>query len=225
MIRAIVTDIEGTTSSLSFVKEVLFPYAREHLGSYIREHSDEQAVIEQLQAAALAAGTRDTGLEAIIAILCRWIDEDQKLTPLKALQGMVWEQGYRNGDFHGHVYADVEPVLRRWHEQGLVLAVYSSGSVQAQKRLFGHTEAGNLTPLFSAYFDTRVGPKGEAGSYQRITESLAINAHEILFLSDIDTELEAAQSAGLQTWQLVRDGDINADVPYRQARNFEEIVL
>jgi len=225
VIRAIVMDIEGTTSSLSFVKEVLFPYAREHLASYIRAHSHEPAVIEQIEAARLAAGAGDTGPEDIIALLCRWIDEDRKVTPLKALQGMVWAQGYRNGDFYGHVYADVAPILRRWYEQGLTLVVYSSGSVQAQRLLFSHTEGGDLTPLFSDYFDTRVGAKGEAASYRQIAASLDMNAHDILFLSDIDTELEAAQSAGLQVWQLVRGGDIDSRSRYRQARNFEEIVF
>jgi len=228
MIRAIVTDIEGTTSSLSFVKDVLFPYAREHLGDYIQAHIDEPAVQVQLTAlkhdAADELGSEPT-TEQMIALLARWIDEDRKATPLKALQGLVWEQGYRNGDFFGHIYADAVEVLRRWHAQGLSLNVYSSGSAYAQKLLFAHTEYGDLTPLFDGYFDTRVGAKGEVDSYRRIAEALGIAAHEILFLSDIQSELEAAQAAGFKTWMLVRDGEFDSRLPFHQAHDFKALVL
>jgi enolase-phosphatase E1 len=232
MIKAIVTDIEGTTSSLSFVKEVLFPYARQHLGDYIRAHVAEPQVAEQIEAIrslvvdeAGPDATPAIELADIIDLLNRWIDEDRKLTPLKALQGLVWEQGYRNGDFHGHIYADAVQLLRAWHEQGIDLYIYSSGSVYAQKLLFSHTEYGDLTPLFADYFDTRIGAKGEAASYRRIAGAVGVAADDILFLSDIDTELDAAQQAGFQTWQLVRDDGLDAHSRYRQARNFEEIVL
>ena len=132
MIRCIVTDIEGTTSSLSFVKDVLFPYAREQMGEFLQRHAGEPAVAEQLAAVAEAVG-HELSLEQSTAQLRQWIDEDRKITPLKALQGMIWEAGYRNGDFRGHVYADAERRLRQWHDDGIALYVFSSGSVQAQK--------------------------------------------------------------------------------------------
>jgi len=236
MIRAIVTDIEGTTSSLAFVKEVLFPYARVHLRDYILEHNEDPLVIEQLEAVRaiiregrvpvpINVSAMAPSLEETAAILEQWIDEDRKLTPLKALQGLVWEQGYRHGDFFGHVYADAVKALEDWHEQGISLYIYSSGSAQAQHLLFSHTEYGDLTPLFSGYFDTRIGAKGEMDSYRHIAASIAMEADEILFLSDIDTELAAAAAAGLQTWKLVRDGDIASECKFRQARSFAEITL
>jgi len=118
MIQAIVTDIEGTTSSLSFVKEVLFPYAREHMAAFLRAHADEPEVAEQVAAVSAESG-RALTQEQTIAQLLQWIDEDRKITPLKALQGMIWEAGYRQGDFHGHVYVDAVEWLRRWHAQGV----------------------------------------------------------------------------------------------------------
>ena len=234
MIRAIVTDIEGTTSSLAFVKEVLFPYARAHLREYILDHDEDPVVIEQLEA--VRAIVREgqvpvpvnisvmaPSLEETAAILEQWIEEDRKLTPLKALQGLVWEQGYRHRDFFGHVYADAVKALQDWHEQGVALYVYSSGSAQAQHLLFSHTEYGDLTPLFSGYFDTRIGAKGEIDSYRHIAASIAMAVNEILFLSDIESELAAAGAAGLKTWKLVRDAELDSHCQFRQARSFAEI--
>jgi enolase-phosphatase E1 len=231
MIRAIVTDIEGTTSSLAFVKDVLFPYAREHLGNYIRDHRDDPVVIEQLEAVRTEAGHAldvDAGLDDVISLLNQWIDQDRKLTPLKTLQGLVWEQGYDHGDFFGHIYADAVQVLQGWHEQGLSLYIYSSGSVHAQKLLFSHTEFGDLTPLFSGYFDTRIGAKGDVHSYQQIAGTLGMEADTILFLSDIEAELDAAKGAGMQTWMLVRNPElagagIDLHSRHRQAHSFAEI--
>ncbi len=160
MIKAILTDIEGTTSSLSFVKDVLFPYARAHLATYVQQHQHEEAVKDILEASQQVVG-ETLALEAAIAQFIEWIDEDKKVTPLKALQGLIWEAGYDQGDFKGHVYDDAVQNLQRWHAQGLSLYVYSSGSVYAQKLLFAHTEVGDLTPLFSGYFDTTVGGKRE----------------------------------------------------------------
>jgi enolase-phosphatase E1 len=223
MIRAILTDIEGTTSSISFVKDVLFPYARAHIGTYVREHRDDAAVREALaQIDAEVGQTLD--VEQAVAQLVAWIDADRKITPLKALQGLVWETGYAKGDFHGHMYPDAVERLRAWHAAGLPLYVYSSGSVYAQKLLFGHTEYGDLTPLFSGYFDTRIGAKAETGSYRRIQAELGIPAEQILFLSDIPAELDAAREAGLRTCQLVRDpGATPSDHP--TAVDFDGIAL
>ncbi len=204
MIKAIVTDIEGTTSSVSFVLEVLFPYARERMARFVTDHRDQPAVAAELAAVRKEEGTPDASLQDVIDTLIRWIDEDRKATPLKALQGMIWAEGYANGQLEGHVYDDVPGCLQSWKAQGKTLAVYSSGSIAAQKLIFGHTKFGDLTPLFSAYFDTTTGGKREQTSYTRIVESLALSPQEVLFLSDIQQELDAARVAGLRTCGLER---------------------
>ncbi|NOV31688.1 acireductone synthase [Methylomonas sp. ZR1] len=224
MIKAIVTDIEGTTSSLSFVKDVLFPYARARLPDFVRRHR-EQAEIKLLLADAnqLAGGELDD--DALIAQLIHWIDTDQKITPLKSLQGLIWLEGYRNGDFTGHVYEDAVRNLRNWFGLGYKLYVYSSGSVQAQKLLFGYSDFGDLTPLFSGYFDTHIGGKKEAISYERIAAELGLPAEQILFLSDIKDELDAARQAGFATCWLVRDQLPDSGTDHVQVSNFDGIHL
>lgn len=205
-IKAILTDIEGTTSAVSFVFDVLFPYAARHLPGFVSEHAAEPAVAEQVEAVRRESGEPEASVERVVAILLQWIAEDRKATPLKALQGMVWEQGYRAGQLKGHVYPDAVEALRRWHAEGYRLYVYSSGSIQAQKLIFGCSEAGDLSPLFSGYFDTTSGPKREAGSYRRIVEAIGLPAEEVLFLSDVVQELDAAREAGLPTIGLAREG-------------------
>lgn len=204
-IKAIVTDIEGTTGSIDFVHQVLFPYAKEHLPEFIRQNTGKPEVAEQLDATRqeIANPTADT--ETLIAQLLQWIAEDKKITPLKALQGLVWEAGYRNGDYTGHVYPDAHKALQQWQQNGLALYVYSSGSVYAQKLLFGYSDFGDLTPWFSGYFDTQVGGKREQASYLRICQQIDLPAEQVLFLSDIVEELDAAKAAGFQTVQLVRN--------------------
>ena len=222
MIKAIVTDIEGTTSSLSFVKDVLFPYARAHLADFVAQHSHEPPVRALLdEAAQEAGGGLDDG--QIVTQLLQWIDADRKVTALKSLQGLIWEHGYQSGDFTGHVYPDAVDNLRRWHAAGIKLYVYSSGSVYAQKLLFGHSDFGDLTPLFAGYFDTHVGHKREASSYAAIAAQLALPAGQILFLSDIREELDAAKAAGMQTVWLVRDALPAANAAHRQVRDFDAI--
>lgn len=223
MIRAILMDIEGTTSSISFVKDVLFPYAKEHVARFVRVHAGEAEVRGLLDDVAAICG-RPLGDGQAIEELIRWIDEDRKLTPLKALQGLIWEAGYRNGDFHGHVYPEVARKLHEWKERGLALYIYSSGSTQAQQLLFGHTEYGDLTPLFSGYFDTRVGAKQEMGSYRKIAEQIELPPREILFLSDVGAELDAASEAGLKTCQLLREGACASD-KHPHALDFDEVKL
>lgn len=205
-IKAILTDIEGTTSAVSFVFDVLFPYAARHLPGFVSEHAAEPAVAEQVEAVRRESGEPEASVERVVAILLEWIAEDRKATPLKALQGMVWEQGYRAGQLKGHVYPDAVEALRLWHAEGYRLYVYSSGSIQAQKLIFGCSEAGDLSPLFSGYFDTTSGPKREAGSYRRIVEAIGLPAEEVLFLSDVVQELDAAREAGLPTIGLAREG-------------------
>jgi enolase-phosphatase E1 len=223
MVQAIVTDIEGTTSSLSFVKEVLFPYSARELPGFVRAHGQRPEVRRLLdEAREMAGGALDD--EQLVATLLRWIEQDRKLGPLKALQGLLWEAGYRQGGFQGHVYEDVPRRLREWKERGLRLYVYSSGSVHAQTLLFGHTRFGDLTPLFSGYFDTAVGGKREAASYVAIVEELGLPAAQVLFLSDVREELDAAAAAGLRTACLVRGEGPQVDPgPHPVARSFDDV--
>ncbi|MDE0854688.1 MAG: acireductone synthase [Nevskia sp.] len=222
MIKAIVTDIEGTTSSIDFVHQSLFPYAKAHLRAFLRAHASEPAVAGQIRETGRIEG-RELDVEQAATVLERWIDEDRKLTPLKALQGMIWAQGYAAGELKGHVYPDTPVHLRRWHQQGKRLYVYSSGSVEAQKLIFGHSDAGDLTPLFSGYFDTRIGGKREADSYRAILKELALPGGDVLFLSDVGEELDAARSAGLHTCQLLRDAQARPFAQHPQARDFAEV--
>ncbi|HEX3897024.1 MAG TPA: acireductone synthase [Rudaea sp.] len=204
MIKAILTDIEGTTSSISFVKETLFPYARKHLPAFIVTHGDDTGVRHWLHEAAKEADLVSATQDEMIALLQRWIDEDRKSTALKALQGMIWEEGYRNGEFKAHVYADVPPAFKEWTDKGLAVYVYSSGSVPAQKLFFGFSEAGDVTATFSGYFDTEIGAKRDPDSYRRIANDIGVSAGEILFLSDTVEELDAARTAGMRTMLLAR---------------------
>jgi enolase-phosphatase E1 len=222
MIKAIVTDIEGTTSSLSFVKDVLFPYARANLADYVRGHKDESQVKTLLLETCKEVGAElDTG--QLITQLILWIDEDKKVTPLKSVQGLIWEAGYQQGDFKGHVYQDAAENLKAWKAKGLDLYIYSSGSVHAQKLLFANTEFGDLTPLFSGYFDTHIGGKKERESYCKIAGQLGIPANQLLFLSDIKEELDAARKAGFKTIWLTRDSAPDPQAEHRQVSSFDQI--
>lgn len=217
--KFILTDIEGTTTSVSFVYEVLFPYFRENIHKTLElQHlKSVQDVFSQTIEWVKDTENRTISTPSeIIEVLNQWSQEDKKITPLKTLQGILWEEAYTSGTIQGHVYDDVAPALKRWKEKGIQLGVFSSGSIAAQKLIFGYSVAGDLTPYFSAYFDTSTGGKREAATYQLIAEKLGILASEILFLSDITEELQAAASAGLQTIQLVRDETIanwNATAP------------
>lgn len=223
MIKAIVTDVEGTTSSISFVKARLFPYAYDHMAEFIRGHAHEVQVGALLDEVRRVVG-EPLELEALIKQLLRWIDEDQKITALKTLQGMIWEDGYKRGDFTGHVYEDAARNLRVWHESGIKLYVFSSGSVQAQRLLFRYSDFGDLTPLFSGYFDTTTGNKCDVEAYFNIADSIGLPGESILFLSDIAGELDAARTAGMQTLQLIRDASVNVS-DHHPIPNFDQINL
>jgi enolase-phosphatase E1 len=224
MIKAIVTDIEGTTSSLSFVKDVLFPYAREHLPGYVRQHQHEANIKQLLSDTCDEAGI-ELDTEGAITQLIQWIDQDKKITPLKALQGLIWKAGYEQDDFKGHLYQDAINNLKAWKANGISLYVYSSGSVLAQKLLFSHTESGDLTPLFSSFFDTNIGGKKESGSYRKIAEEIGFPSLNILFLSDIKEELDAAKAVGYQTIWLTRDHEPDPHANYPQVSSFDSIKL
>jgi len=224
MIRAILTDIEGTTSSIRFVHDVLFPYARAHIAEFVRGNAGDPQVLSHLDEVRRLAGA-DLDLEGVIAQLVAWSDADEKITPLKALQGMIWEAGYRNGDFTGHVYPDAVGRLEDWSGSGIRLYVFSSGSVQAQRLLFAHSDAGDLTPLFSGYYDTRIGSKRDPSAYTAIAGDIGLPPAGILFLSDIREELDAARAAGMHTTWLVRGTAPDPAAAHPQADDFDAIAL
>jgi enolase-phosphatase E1 len=185
--KAILVDIEGTTTSLSFVHETLFPYARARLPAYVAAHGGD--------------------LETLLG----WMDADAKVTELKDIQGKIWAEGYAAGELKGQVYPDAAEALRRWHAAGIRLAVFSSGSVPAQKLIFGHSDQGDLAPLFSGWFDTTTGPKREAASYAKIAAALEEAPGQMLFLSDIVQETDAAKAAGMHALLIDREGG-NGDI-------------
>jgi enolase-phosphatase E1 len=239
---AILLDIEGTTTPVTFVMDVLFPYARRHL----RRHLDENAGAVEYES--LFARLRDEHLSALrtgervpewtdepeaaritaAVAYAEWLmDRDRKTTALKELQGRIWESGYQHGELVGQVFPDVPLALQRWHEQGLSLGIFSSGSVLAQQLLFRHSDAGDLTGFLRWYFDTRVGPKIDADSYRRIATSVGIPAEGFLFLSDVPKELDAARLAGMQVRLVIRPGNapISIDNPYQAIRSLEDISI
>ena len=224
--KFILTDIEGTTTSISFVADELFPYFREHITELLDLKSNPvvaEAFAETVRLAEEQDNEILTSDDDIIWKLRHWSLEDRKITPLKTLQGVLWDTGYKNGSLKGHVYSDVAPQLEEWAEQGIELGVFSSGSIAAQKLIFGYSLAGDLTPCFSAYFDTTTGGKRETETYSKIAGILNFPANEILFLSDVVEELQAAKEAGFQTIQLVRPGT-EANWPL-VAADFSEIFI
>ncbi len=227
MIQFILLDIEGTTTSISFVHEVLFPYASQHIEDFVSQHASEERIQKQLQAVKQTVKEEknlDINDQAAIEELLLWIKTDRKHTALKAIQGYLWRDGYESGQYKGHIYEDVVPALERWQQEGIQMGIYSSGSVEAQKLLFGYSEKGDLTPYFSAYFDTNIGHKREKESYDNIQKELGIPPQKILFLSDVEAELDAARGAGFQTAQLLRPGTISSD-RFNTVYNFLEIDL
>jgi enolase-phosphatase E1 len=207
-LRAVLIDIEGTTTDIRFVHETLFSVARRDLPDYVSAHLDSPEVEDARRAVAREEGrsAESVSREELTAALLSWIDQDRKETSLKALQGKIWRRAYESGSLRSHVYDDVAPAFRRWRALGLSLAIYSSGSVEAQELLFRHTREGDLTGHLGAFFDTTTGPKREADSYRRIAEALGLPPSAVLFLSDVVAELDAAAAAGMRTLQLLRPG-------------------
>jgi enolase-phosphatase E1 len=212
---AVITDIEGTTTPIAFVRDTLFPYARARLATAIARPEAAEIVAE---VAGMVPG------RPVLETLLAWMDADAKVTPLKTLQGLIWDAGYADGSLKGALYPDVPPCLRRWSRAGLRLHVYSSGSVAAQRLLFGHSVEGDLTGLFAGFFDTKVGGKREPESYDRLCIGINVPTVEVLFLSDVEQELDAAATAGLRTCQLVRaeDGTVASD-RHAKAVDFPEV--
>ena len=235
-IHVVLLDIEGTTTPIAFVYDVLFPFARTHLRDYLQEHAGREDVRE-LTARLREEWDRDAARDekppdwsgetpASAAVYVEWLmDRDRKSPALKQLQGLIWQLGFAAGTLRGDVFADVAPAFRRWRERGVAVAIYSSGAVLAQRLLFSTTRWGDLTPDIAAFFDTAVGPKTSPDSYRRIADALRRPAAEILFVSDVTGELEAARSAGYRALLAVRAG--NRVEPVDRAatvESFDEIV-
>jgi enolase-phosphatase E1 len=222
-VRAVVVDIEGTTSSIAFVKEHLYPYARKHIPDYVREHA--AAIQDTLDEVRRIEGNASLDSRQLVAVLLGWMDDDRKLSPLKAIQGLVWQKGFDNGALCAPVYEDSVRALRHWHAWELKLYVYSSGSVAAQRLLFSHTESGDLTTLFSGYFDTTTGSKLEAESFRTIARCIGLPAEAILFLSDHTGEIAAAHGAGMQAVWVDRNTHSQSSGQPYGIRSFDDIVL
>ena len=210
-VRGILLDIEGTTTPIAFVHDVLFSYARDHVREFLQANADKEevwadvALLHDEHADDVSKGRNPPPL---VADYVEWlIALDRKSTGLKSLQGKIWRQGYEDGSLKSQVFADVAPAFERWHARGLSINIFSSGSVLAQKLLFAHTESGDLTRFIDDYFDTNVGKKGEVGSYTRIAKKMGLGAAEILFVSDVLEELDAAHDAGMKVLLSIRPGN------------------
>ncbi len=241
-IRGILLDIEGTTTPISFVHDVLFPFARTRVAAFLAEQANSDEVIADLdllraqhrqdveQGKApppLTNSSRDEQTASLTQYIHWLIDQDRKTTGLKSIQGKIWKRGYQDRDLQAPLFADVLPALERWQRDGLKVAIFSSGSVLAQKLLFAHTEAGDVTGLIDAYFDTNTGSKTASSSYQKIAEHLGLSAPEIVFVSDVVAELDAAAAAGMQTRLCIRPG--NSPQPWSERHqtnaSFEGLML
>ena len=223
MTKGILLDIEGTTTPIRFVYDVLFPFARGH----VREHLDAEAerALKNEHAADVAGGLTPPPWASGALAYVHWLmDQDRKSTALKNLQGTIWKEGYECGDLHGEVFPDVPLALQRWKDAGFDVRIYSSGSILAQQLLFSTTPDGDLTRFLNGYFDTTTGPKSESSSYRTIAKAFDLAPAEILFISDVVRELDAATAAGLQVRLCIRPG--NAPQPpnsYRVISDFSEV--
>jgi len=217
--KVVLLDIEGTTSAIDFVHTTMFDYARNNLEDFLVSSFETKETIEALEVfaqdekqpslAAFLVGTSSKAekIDRIVNLASQRMKEDSKATGLKALQGMVWRKGFNNGELKGHIYNDVPDAFNRWKKSGITIAIYSSGSILAQKIYFANTIFGNLGTLISNHFDTTSGPKRISSSYENITNILNAKAGDILFLSDVTEELDAAKAAGMATGLLIRPGN------------------
>jgi enolase-phosphatase E1 len=218
--KAVLLDIEGTISSLPHVVNTFYPFTAKHLAAFLERRGGDPEVAAAIEDTRALAGPGIAPQEALL----QWIAEDRKAPPLKFLQGLVWEDGYRSGELVGHIYPDALEVLRRWHDRGLPLHIFSSGSVQCQAQFYEHSPHGDLRHLFSGHFDTGVGAKIEAESYRRIAEALGLRTSDLLFFTDNPRELEAASSAGVPVIQVLRE-DTRADGRFPAISSFHDVEL
>ncbi|KAF1751589.1 hypothetical protein GCK72_018143 [Caenorhabditis remanei] len=240
--NALLLDIEGTITSISFVKDELFPYAFENVGKYLEEHYHKpatQIILEDLRLVAEQQAQNDLAvvrirepkkecIEDVTKNVRHWIKRDKKLTPMKALQGLIWEEAYQKGEVKGHVYPDVLPILKIVENRKIPIYIYSSGSVHAQKLLFANSVEGDMTKILYGYFDTNIGLKGESASYTKISAEIGVPEKDILFLTDVEAEAAAANKAGLQTRLVIRPGNASltqeAKNAYGTIESLEEIL-
>jgi enolase-phosphatase E1 len=234
---AVLLDIEGTTTSISFVTDTLFPYARRRGHEFIASHLEDpelQSALDQLReenitdqpggAPLIENNSPEQFVESVTAYYLWLMDRDRKSTPLKTIQGRIWQEGYSSGDLHSEIFSDVPEAFRRWREQGVTIAIYSSGSVLAQQQLFRHTSYGDLTPHIAAYFDTRVGNKKESASYRAITAALNVPGDRVVFVSDAIAELDAADEAGLTAVLSMRPGNsVQETSRYKKIHSFDAL--
>lgn len=212
-IAAYLLDIEGTTTPIDFVHKVLFPFARARVGEFVQNHFGEigleigQLEIEHTAETTYLKGFDINSSELVVDYLKFLIDADRKSTPLKSIQGKLWQAGYESGELKSQIFDDVPRAFKRWKSAGKTIAIYSSGSVLAQKNLFRYTDHGDLTPFISDYFDTNVGGKRESASYKQIANFLKLNGENILFVSDVSAELDAARANDFQTSLSARPGN------------------
>ncbi|EIV93839.1 acireductone synthase [Frankia sp. QA3] len=220
-------DIEGTTSATAAVLGTLFPYARARLGSWVREHGDDAEVRRIVGEVRSLLGDADAPVERVVDTLAQWSDDDRKVAPLKALQGLIWAAGFAAGDLTGQLFGDVAPALRRWRAAGVRLAVFSSGSARAQRAWFAAAPEGDLTSLFDGYFDIdSAGPKRDPAAYRRIATELAVPPRRGVFLSDVSAELDAAAAAGFSTVAVLRPGEPHGSAGgHRCVASFAEMVI
>ncbi|MFM1966944.1 MAG: hypothetical protein RL134_2669 [Actinomycetota bacterium] len=227
-VRHVVVDIEGTTSASAFVYDVLFAYARDRFVSWIEAHGDEPETAAAIAAVGAEIGVDDPSHEQVVDALTAWTDADRKVTPLKTLQGLIWEEGFANGDLTSHFFPDALTALEIWHDAGLPISVYSSGSVLAQRNWYAHSSAGDLTPWISDYYDTvNAGPKRESASYRAIADAIGVDPSGLLFCSDVVAELDAASAAGWQVVRVRRTGEPHAveDSTYPEVAEMTDIHL
>lgn len=204
--RGILLDIEGTTTPISFVYDVLFPFARRHVAEHVRDA--DLTDLKREHEEDLAQGHNPPAWSSEPVAYIHWLmDQDRKSTALKNIQGQIWLEGYQNGELRGEVFQDVPPALERWHRNNIDIRIFSSGSILAQRLLFSSTTAGNLTKFLNGYFDTTTGPKNDPASYTHIANAFRIAAADILFISDVTRELDAARNAGMRTLLCVRTGN------------------
>lgn len=208
MITNVIIDIEGTTSSTWFVQRILYPYSRERFADYLAQHRTRPDVDAMVQMVRELAGEPDADDARVVWWLCHWLDGDKKMTPLKAFQGWIWDEGFAKGELTSHFFDDAIPTMRRWKQSGLDLSIFSSGSVNAQRAWFGNTPEGSILAFFSHHFDTEnIGHKRIPDSYRKMTAVLGVPPNQIVFLSDLVAELDAAREAGWHTVGVRREGD------------------
>jgi len=240
-ISCVLLDVEGTTSAISFVYDRMFPYVRASLGQFVEERFDSAGddegrfdeAVRQLGVDVdkgpdwLVEVEAKAAKQQIVDAVTKLMDDDVKATGLKQLQGMIWKSGFESGELVSHLFDDVEPAIRAWVDEGVQVRIYSSGSIQAQKLFFGHSECGDLLPLIAGHYDTTIGSKKEANSYVAIAEDVGVSPDEILFVSDVPAELDAAKSAGMKTVLSLRPGNhpVKNLSGYQTASSFAEIDL